>query len=152
MLDDGRVAVVLDVDGLQGARARGAEVAAEEGRASVVVAEDSPVTRGVLVELLEQAGYRVRAAEDGEAAWGLVEREVPALVLTDWEMPELDGLGLTRRLREGGETARVPVVVLTTHGSEADVRACLAAGADAFLSKRDFEEGELLRLIRRLIG
>ena len=108
----------------------------------LLLAEDDLSTRRFLQELLEPQ-YAVEAAADGELAWAAARREVPALVLTDLQMPNLDGPGLIRRLRAHAGTAQLPIILLTAcHEKEMLLRG-LAAGADDFLLK-PFSCAELL--------
>jgi PAS domain S-box-containing protein len=101
----------------------------------VLLAEDEPVNREISRMLLEELGLRVDAAEDGEAALALAARGGYDLILMDMQMPKMDGLEATRRLRLLAEGAAVPVVAMTANAFEADRRACLAAGMNDFLSK-----------------
>jgi CheY-like chemotaxis protein len=101
----------------------------------VLLAEDEPVNREISRMLLEELGLRVDAAEDGEVALALAARGGYDLILMDMQMPKMDGLEATRRLRLLAEGAAVPVVAMTANAFEADRRACLAAGMNDFLSK-----------------
>lgn len=67
---------------------------------------------------LKRAGYSVRTAGDGEEAWQLVQDQTPDLLITDCQMPRLDGLGLVRRMRQDHRSAHVPVLMLTAKGYE----------------------------------
>jgi len=75
-----------------------------------------------------------------------------ALVLTDLEMPELDGLGLTRAIRADEARSSLPVVIITSRASEDDQRRGIEAGADAYMSKQGFDQQALLATVERLIG
>lgn len=116
----------------------------------VLVVEDSPVTRELVMEIVSNAGYQVVGAEDGLQALESLSSHQPDLVLTDLEMPRMDGIELTKRLRALEVTT--PVVVITTRASDAERRACINAGADAFIDKSRFKEVVLLETIQRLIG
>jgi len=116
----------------------------------VLVVEDSPVTRELVMEIVSNAGYEVVGAEDGLQALESLSTHQPDLVLTDLEMPRMDGIELTRRLR--ALEVRTPVVVITTRASDAERRECIQAGADAFIDKSRFKEVVLLETIQRLIG
>jgi CheY-like chemotaxis protein len=99
----------------------------------VLVVEDTATVRRLLAEVLGLDGVEVTAVGDGRAALAAFPVVRPDLVLTDVEMPVLDGLSLTRELRDRG--ADVPVVVLTGRDDPATRRAAAEAGADAFLAK-----------------
>jgi signal transduction histidine kinase len=109
-------------------------------RARVLVCEDNPMNRKVLVAMLGKLGHEPVMVEDGLAAWELLAKETFDVVVTDVEMPGLDGIELTRRLRareaENGATApRVPVIGATAHVGEDERERLLAAGMDAHLGK-----------------
>jgi two-component system chemotaxis sensor kinase CheA len=117
----------------------------------VVVADDSLTTRAAMKALLELAGYQVTAAADGEEAFQLVRDQGAALVVSDVQMPRLDGLGLTRRLKADPRLRAIPVILVTSLDSPEDRAAGLSAGADGYLVKREVERGKLLELVRQLL-
>jgi two-component system, chemotaxis family, sensor kinase CheA len=160
LLSDGTVALLLNPVGLlaniQGDRAAVTRLAptGPTSTKTVLVVEDSVITRDLIVEIVQAAGYSAVAAENGVDALEQLSLSRPHLVLTDLEMPRMDGIELTKRIRltEQASGARLPIVVITTRASPEERRACLNAGADAFLDKAKFQEGRLLETIRRLIG
>ncbi|MBX9628231.1 MAG: response regulator [Gemmataceae bacterium] len=102
----------------------------------VLIVDDSPVDRLVTGRLLAKAGgWRVAHAGDGEEALAAIGREVPAVVLTDLQMPRMDGLALVERVRE--EHPKVPVVLMTGNGSEEIALQALKAGAASYVPKRN---------------
>jgi len=117
----------------------------------VVVADDSLTTRSAMKALLEMAGYQVTAAADGEEAFQLVRDQGAALVVSDVQMPRLDGLGLARRLKADARLRAIPVILVTSLDAPEDRAAGLAAGADGYLVKREVERGKLLELVRQLL-
>ncbi|WP_428268147.1 hybrid sensor histidine kinase/response regulator [Haliangium sp.] len=164
-LEDGSVAMTLDV-GAVIAAAKGAPRLAPElvvgaGPAGesgptpaplVLVAEDSPVIRDLIVEALRTHGLRVVEAADGrEAVNRLDENPDIALVVTDIEMPRLDGLGLITELRSR-PGRRIPAVVVSTRGSDEDKLAAVAVGADAYLVKSAFSRTGLWSIVSRFLG
>ena len=112
----------------------------------VLVADDSTSMRQMLAHTLRQGGYEVTLAADGAEALEQLERQPADLVLTDCNMPRLDGLGLTRALRADPRWRRVPVLVLTTEDDAATKQAGRAAGATGWLVK-PFEPARLLEVI-----
>ncbi len=121
-------------------------------RLKVLLVDDSFVTREMERRLLADAGLSVLVAGDGqEALTILAETSVDCLV-TDIEMPEMDGLELTRRVRSLPQLAHLPVVVVSTRDRPEDRLAGLAAGADAYLAKQGLDASELVALVRRLGG
>lgn len=101
----------------------------------IVVADDDPVTRALLQLKLEADGHRVILAKDGNEALALAGSSRPELVVLDVAMPGVDGLEVTRRLRQQPETARLPIVLLTGRDSDPDIMAGWKSGADYYLTK-----------------
>jgi two-component system, chemotaxis family, sensor kinase CheA len=116
----------------------------------VILAEDSLSTREVLRVLLEEQGFRVRLAGDGEEALQRIAERLPDVVVSDVNMPRRDGLSLTRELRRRHDTARLPIVLLTSLDDAASRSAGAAAGADAYLVKSRFNAGVLQETLARL--
>ncbi len=83
----------------------------------VICDDEAHITRAVSLKL-SKAGYQVEALPNGQAAWEAIQRETPALVITDQQMPLLDGVGLCRRIRANEATADLPLVMLTAKGYE----------------------------------
>lgn len=113
--------------------------------ATILIAEDDRRVRDSVGRALRLEGYEVLTANDGAAALDLIAREAPDLVLLDISMPNVDGLTVCRRLREGGDTT--PVVMLTARHEIPDRVAGLDAGADDYLVK-PFALEELLARVR----
>jgi CheY-like chemotaxis protein len=106
--------------------------------APVLMVEDNEVNRLIGDEFLRALGLPVRMAENGEAALASVAQVVPSLVLMDLQMPGMDGLEATRRLRamqRDGVLPHFPIIALTAHAAESDAQMSRAAGMDGFLSK-----------------
>ena len=103
------------------------------------------------ISRFDPAGYAVRVAANGREALELLRREPADLVLTDVEMPLLDGLGLTETIRKSRTLAKTPVVILTSHDSEADRERGLAAGANAYIVKSGFDQQRLLSMVEQLL-
>ena len=113
----------------------------------LLLAEDELSLRQLLVEIL-RAEYELLVAPDGERAWELaVQGPAPDLMLSDVEMPGLNGIELTRRLRAQAHTAMVPIVLLSANNRLSAVLAGLEAGADDFLLK-PFRPPDLLARLR----
>jgi CheY-like chemotaxis protein len=122
------------------------------GAARILVVEDSVGVRELQRVILESAGYTVVTAVDGLDGASHLGRDPVDLVLSDVEMPGMDGFTLTRTLRATRGWEDVPVVIMTSRGDEADQRAGLDAGASAYLLKSEFDQAELISTVRRLLG
>jgi len=116
------------------------------GEPLILVAEDHPTNRLLLESHLRTCGCRLLFAADGQEAIDRTTAERPAIVLMDVQMPGVDGLEATRRLRANPDTAKIPIIVLTALAMPEDRLRCLEAGADAYLSK-PLQLSELDRLI-----
>ena len=114
---------------------------------TVLVVDDEPIVRDVVVRYLEQEGYRTLQAGDGETARGLLEQELPSLVVLDLMLPGMDGLALCRWIRGRSE---VPVIMVTALGEEADRLIGLDVGADDYLTK-PFSPRELVARIKAVL-
>jgi two-component system, chemotaxis family, sensor kinase CheA len=156
ILGDGRVALLVEPSALTRPRSAPAPQGAPQRPAAprrVMIVEDSFTVRELQRSILETAGYQVVTAHDGNEALRALSRDAEiALVLTDLEMPELDGLGLTRAIRADPARASLPVVIVTAQGSQEDQRKGIEAGADAYMVKRNFDQQALLATVERLIG
>ncbi|MGR8949098.1 MAG: PP2C family protein-serine/threonine phosphatase [Gammaproteobacteria bacterium] len=113
----------------------------------ILIVEDERITRRNLQRQLEKWGHEVVAAADGEEAWGLLENDQIQLVITDWVMPELDGIGLVKRIRSRTQGHYVYLILLTSKAEKNDIVEGIEAGADDFLSK-PFDRNELNARLR----
>ncbi|MDA1080379.1 MAG: response regulator [Gemmatimonadetes bacterium] len=119
----------------------------------VIIADDDPTMLALLQVVVEQGGHEVVAAvRDGEAAWTAFEAEQVPLIVLDWEMPRLDGLGLCRRIR-ASENSDPFLLVVTGRKTREDLLNALDAGADDYMSKpvTPDEFAARLRIVERRI-
>ena len=119
-------------------------------KARILVADDEPHIRRILQFLLEQEGFEVRLAEDGEEAWQAVASFRPDLVLLDVMMPRMDGFAVLEIIRAGFETARLPVILLTAKSDVSDKVMGLRGGANDYIVK-PFSHDELLLRVSNLL-
>jgi len=156
VLGDGRIALLAEPAALVRGRSDAPAVVEPillPDPAKILVAEDSYTVRQLQRSILEAAGYRVVTARDGREALRIIGRDAGiAMVITDLEMPGLDGLGLTRAIRADPARAALPVVIVTSLGSEEDQRKGIEAGADAYMAKHNFDQQALLATVERLVG
>jgi two-component system, OmpR family, response regulator len=118
--------------------------------AKILIAEDEPFIIESLTFLLDREGYQVSAVADGTAVIGRVQQEAPDLLILDIMLPEMSGFEILRRLRAAPATERLPVLVLSAKGQEADRRRMDEFGADDYLTK-PFSNKELLERIASLL-
>ncbi|CAK7027462.1 MAG: Sensor histidine kinase RcsC [Saezia sanguinis] len=135
----------------------GAVAALEEAETSrtphsnkVLVVDDSLTVRRVTQRLLERAGFEVALAKDGQDALNQIQAEIPALVLSDIEMPRMDGFELVRRLRSHSETQMLPVIMITSRIAQKHHDYANELGVSHYLGKPYVEE-ELLKLVHRYV-
>jgi DNA-binding response OmpR family regulator len=114
---------------------------------TVLVVDDEPIVRDVVVRYLEQEGYRTLQAGDGDTARSLLERETPSLVVLDLMLPGTDGLSLCRWIRSRSE---LPVIMVTALGEVTDRLVGLEVGADDYLTK-PFSPRELVARVKAVL-
>jgi CheY-like chemotaxis protein len=119
-------------------------------RSTILVVDDFDDTRLLLRTWLQKKGFRVVEAENGNRAIAAAESIHPDLIIMDVEMPELDGLAATRKIRELQGFATVPILAVSAYGADQYRDHALAAGCNEYLST-PFEPEELERLIGALI-
>ncbi len=117
----------------------------------LLVVDDSMTSRMLLQNILEAADYLVTTAVDGVAALTLLKSEVFDLVVSDVEMPRMDGFSLTENIRDDKHLAEIPVILVTSLGSREDRERGVAVGADAYIVKGEFDQNNLLKIIERLL-
>jgi chemotaxis protein histidine kinase CheA len=127
--------------------------AAVKGRKPrVLVVEDSVGVRELERVILEGAGYQVETAVDGLDGASRLRDDPADLVLSDIEMPGMDGFDLTRTIRRTKGWENVPVIIMTSRGEDTARQAGLDAGASAYLLKNEFDQEQLVQTVRRLVG
>lgn len=119
--------------------------------ATILLVDDSTTIRNMLRATLEPAGYRILEASGGRAGLEVVKQEPLDLIISDQNMPGLDGLGMVKAIRAGSDNPKVPILVLTTETSEAMKAAFRAAGASGWMSK-PFTPERLEAALKKLLG
>ncbi|MDD5558921.1 response regulator [Candidatus Methylomirabilis sp.] len=117
----------------------------------LLVVDDSITTRTMEKNLLEAAGYQVKVAVDGMEAWTLLNTEEFDLVVSDVDMPRMDGFDLTTRIRADRKLSELPVVLVTALESRENKERGIEVGANAYILKSSFDQSSLLEFIRRLV-
>ncbi|MFY2559714.1 hybrid sensor histidine kinase/response regulator [Corallococcus terminator] len=152
-LEDGRIAVLLHVPDIMTEvrrMARPVTQAPAAKRLRVLLVDDSPIARATEGALVKALGHMVEEAQDGEEAYVKVQNNTYDLILTDVQMPKMDGFSLARRLKSTPAVARIPVIILSSLASPEDKRRGLDAGADAYLVKGELGVEVLAQAIDRL--
>lgn len=117
----------------------------------ILVVEDSITARILLKNILDSAGYHVKTAVDGIEAYSMLKSEKIDLVLSDIEMPRMDGLELTKKIRDTEPLKDLPIILCTSRGSEEDRKHGIESGANAYIAKSNFVQSNLLDIIQKLL-
>ena len=163
ILENGTPILILDVDDLvrsidnlvsQGKPGRVAQIqrAAEGGRKRILVVDDSLTVREVERRLLENRGYDVTVAVDGMDGWNTLQGAHFDLVISDIDMPRLDGIELVKRIKGSSQLKSLPIMIVSYKDREEDKARGLDAGATYYLTKSSFHDETLLNAVQDLIG
>lgn len=117
----------------------------------VLVVDDSITTRTLEKSILEHSGYKVSVAVNGRQAWEILQDQAFDLVVTDVEMPEMNGFELTELIKQSERLKRMPVIIVTSLAREEDRQRGIAVGAEAYIVKGQFETRILLDVVEQLI-
>jgi two-component system cell cycle response regulator DivK len=102
---------------------------------SLLVVDDNPENLKLILMILATSGYELTTASDALEAQRLIERRTPDLILLDLQLPGMDGLELTRRLKSSPETSDIPIVAVTAYAMKGDENKARSAGCDGYLVK-----------------
>lgn len=162
ILEDGSAALIFDIDDLLrtleksvawglGQRRR-QQLNDEDGRQSVLVVDDSVTVREIQRKILENKGYKVTVAVDGMDGWNVARASSFDLIVSDIDMPRMDGIRLLEMLRKSPLHEQTPVMIVSYKDREEDRVRGLAAGADHYLTKGAFQDDTFLKAIVKLVG
>jgi two-component system sensor histidine kinase and response regulator WspE len=160
LLPDGQPVVMLDVEDLmhsalereRAQHALPAGDAAPPRLRRVLVVDDSISVRELVRQLLVGRGYEVQVCVDGMDAWARLRDWPCDLVVTDVDMPRMDGIELTRSIKQDPRLRTLPVVIVSYRDRPEDRARGLEVNADAYLTKSDFQEHGFLDVVQQLIG
>ncbi len=161
ILSTGKMVPILNALDLMKSAVKGAAVAPvplarveerEQKRKSILVVEDSITSRTLLKNILEASGFEVKTAVDGLEAFTILRTEPFDLVVSDVDMPRMNGFDLTERIRGDRRFSEIPVVLVTALESREDRERGVDVGANAYIVKSSFDQENLLGIIRRLLG
>ncbi|MHB9098279.1 MAG: hybrid sensor histidine kinase/response regulator [Syntrophales bacterium] len=160
ILGSGKVVPVLNVSDLVKSAAtstvrplkpESTQTGSEAAKKTILVVEDSITSRMLLKNILETSGYRVKTAVDGIDAISQLKSEKFDAVVSDVDMPRMNGFNLTEKIRGDKKLAELPVVLVTALGSREDRERGIDVGANAYIVKSSFDQSNLLETLRRLI-
>lgn len=160
ILGSNRVVPILNVADLMKSAVKAAQISmkiarkteeVEVGQKSILVVEDSITSRTLLKNILESAGYRVKTSVDGVDALTALQSETFDLVVSDIEMPRMNGFDLVAKIRSDKKIADLPVILVTALESREDRERGIDVGANAYIVKRSFDQSNLLEVIEKLI-
>jgi len=156
ILGDGTLALVLDPleliqESLKGSPKSLDQIHEGIKEKTILVVEDSVTSRTLLQTILERAGYRVQTATDGTEAFAILKQHQFDMVVSDIDMPRMNGFTLTEKIRADERFAPLPVVLVTSLDSPEDQKHGLAVGADAYIVKSSFDRTRILDIIAHLL-
>jgi two-component system chemotaxis sensor kinase CheA len=156
ILGDGTLALVLDPieliqESLKGSQHLPQKSLPSRKEKTVLVVEDSVTSRALLQTIIEHAGYRVQTASDGIEAFAILKQHYFDIVVSDIDMPRMNGFTLTEKIRADERLSHLPVVLVTSLDSAEDQNHGLAVGADAYIVKSSFERQGIIDIIAALI-
>jgi two-component system cell cycle response regulator DivK len=117
----------------------------------ILLVEDNEFNRKIVRDLLARQPYDLLEAHDGEAGVAAARRDKPDVIVMDVQLPKLSGLDATRAIRAAPETAKIPIIVVTSFALSGDDKKAMDAGASAYLAK-PYSPRQLLDTIRRMAG
>lgn len=117
----------------------------------ILLVDDSITTRTLEKNILENNDYKVTIAIDGKIAWDFLQNQTFSLVITDIEMPNMDGFELTERIKKSEKLGDLPVIIVTSFDSDNQKKRGVEVGANAYIVKHDFESTKLLEIVAQLV-
>jgi DNA-binding response OmpR family regulator len=118
------------------------------GKTKIVLAEDDEILSSVIIEELEEAGFEMKHAIDGEEAVEMTRRERPGLLLLDIVMPKKDGFQVLTEIKASPETTDIPVIIMTMLGSDDDVKKGIKLGAADYIVKSQHAVAEIVEKVK----
>ncbi|HSW93221.1 MAG TPA: response regulator [Gammaproteobacteria bacterium] len=123
----------------------------EPEKKHILVVDDSITTRTLEKNVLESKNYQVTVAVNGKEAWDILQKQSFSLLITDVVMPVMDGFTLTEQVKSSEHLRSLPVIIVTSLGSEEEKKHGIEVGADAYIIKNEFESGALLSIVSQLV-
>lgn len=117
----------------------------------IIFVEDEPTLQKTLGRILEEEGFEIQGALDGQSGLALIKRIKPSLILLDLILPKMDGFEVLQELKKDPEVKDIPVIVLTNLESAQDVEKAISLGATTYLVKANYELNDVVKKIRGII-
>jgi two-component system chemotaxis sensor kinase CheA len=117
----------------------------------ILVVDDSITTRMLEKNILESKNYQVTVAVNGKEAWDMLQTQAFSLMITDISMPIMDGFTLTEHVKKDEKLRHMPIIIVTSLGSDNEKKRGVEVGADAYIVKNEFESGSLLNIVKQLM-
>jgi len=118
----------------------------------ILFVEDEPTLQKAIGRFLEEEGYQVKSALDGELGLEIAKREKPDLILLDIILPKKDGFMVLKALKEDESTKDIPVIILTNLENDTDIEKALSLGATTYLVKANYKLEEITKKIKEILG
>lgn len=160
LLDRNKIAIILDSENIMNLahRTENHYLVSEENDTQnepenlrILIVDDSITTRTMEKNILESKNYHVTVASNGQEAWDMLQNQTFALIITDVNMPIMNGFELTEKIKSHDRLSNIPVIIVTSLGSDAEKSRGMEVGANAYIVKNEFESGALLQMINQLI-
>jgi len=160
ILGNGKVVPILNINDLISASSgksitlaikQAMDIKKKQRKKSILIVEDSFTSRTLLKNILDASGYMVTTAIDGEDGYQQAKLGDFDVVISDVEMPKMNGFELTRKIRDTEKLAQKPVILVTSLDSREDREKGIDAGADAYIVKSNFDQSNLLEVLERLV-
>ena len=119
---------------------------------TIIFIEDEPTLQKTVGRFLENEGYEIKSAIDGETGLAMVKKIKPDLVLLDLILPKKDGFEVLKEIKEDETTKNIPVIILTNLEKTADVEKTLSLGATTYLVKANYELEEIVKKIKEILN
>lgn len=119
---------------------------------TIIFIEDEPTLQKTIGRFLENEGYEIKSAIDGETGLAMVKKIKPDLVLLDLILPKKDGFEVLKEIKEDETTKNIPVIILTNLEKTADVEKTLSLGATTYLVKANYELEEIVKKIKEILN
>ena len=120
--------------------------------AKILIIEDDQFLSELITKKLDEEGFKVVLALDGEKGWDMVQKEKPDLILLDLLLPGIDGFEVMERMKKDQTLSKIPIIVISNYGQESKIQRAMSLGAKDYLVKANFTTGEIADKVRSVLG